>query len=334
MSSPGLDRCCGLPFRRRSEPSSLGGFAERLCRIAVVATLAAALAWGAGSQATAADTDADAEQPLREAAIAYAEAFNSNDMEALASQWAEQAELFEADQQLVGRDAIMAAIAASRARLPKAQMTIEIDDIHFIAASLARVSGRLTMEAVKDGPRISSEFTSLRVLEDGQWLLAESIVLTAPQASLGDVSWMAGTWEGSSVAGEPISISISRELGGQAVISRITVGPADEPLLTAIDLIYADAITGRLRSWTFDSTGSRAEGVLMTDGTSFNRVVEGIPAAGSGASESRWVQVIAPLGDGRLAMQSIERSVDGEPIPDTDVIILEKTTSSSEIIRF
>ena len=72
----------------------------------------------------------------------------------------------------------------------------------------------------------------------------------------------------------------------------------------------------------------------MSDGTSFNRVVEGIPAAGSGASESRWVQVIAPLGDGRLAMQSIERSVDGEPIPDTDVIILEKTTSSSEIIRF
>ena len=160
----------------------------------MAATLAAALAWGAGSQATAADTDADAEQPLREAAIAYAEAFNSNDMEALASQWAEQAELFEADQQLVGRDAIMAAIAASRGRLPKAQMTIEIDDIHFIAASLARVSGRLTMEAVKDGPRISSEFTSLRVLEDGQWLLAESIVLTAPQASLGDVSWMAGTW--------------------------------------------------------------------------------------------------------------------------------------------
>ena len=145
---------------------------------------------------------------------------------------------------------------------------------------------------------------------------------------------MAGSWEGSSVAGEPISISISRELGGQAVISRIIVGPADEPLLTAIDLIYADAITGRLRSWTFDSTGSRAEGVLMTDGTSFNRVVEGIPAASSGASESRWVQVIAPLGDGRIAMQSIERSVDGEPIPDTDVIILKKTTSPSEIIRF
>jgi ketosteroid isomerase-like protein len=155
-----------------------------LCRIAVVATLAAALAWGARSQATAAEADADAKQPLLDAAIAYAEAFNSNDMEALAAQWAEHAELFEADQQLVGRDAIMEAIAASRARLPKAQMTIEIDDIHFIAASLARISGRLTMEAVKDGPRISSEFTSLRVLESGQWLLAESTVLTAPQASL------------------------------------------------------------------------------------------------------------------------------------------------------
>lgn len=331
MSSRRVPTCCGLPFRRRSGTTSLGFAVERLCRIALVISLTAALAYAAQSRALA--DQADAETAIRLAADAYAKAFNSSDLEALAAQWAEQAELVEADMQLVGRDAIMVAIEASRARLPKAQMAIEIADIRFITPGLARVSGTLTMSAMEQGPQISSEFTSLRVLEGDQWLLAESIVTTQPQASLGDVSWMTGTWEGTTPGGEPLRIAVSQDLDGQAVVSRITVGPADDPLVTAIDVIHADAASGRLRSWTFDSTGARAEGVLISDGTSFNRVVEGISAPASGAIESSWVQVITPLDDNRLVLQSIERTLDGEPLPDSDAIILEKSSASPAAAR-
>jgi uncharacterized protein (TIGR02246 family) len=333
MSSCGVDRCCGIPGIRlrmaTPRKQALASVLERLCHLAFVATLAAALAWAGSPRGLADDdapADADAEAAVRAAAVAYAEAFNAGDMDAVAAQWAERAELVEADTQLVGRERIVAAIKAGRAKSPNVRMVIEVDDVKFITSGLARVTGRLAVRYRESGPMVTSEFSSLRVLEQGRWVLAESLVLSAPQASLGDVGWMTGTWKGTTVSGEPLTIRIAQELDGMGVISRLTVGPADSPLLTAIDVIQADAVTGRLRSWTFDSTGSRAEGVLMSDGSSFNRVVEGIPAAGSGAGESRWVQVITPLDANRIAMQSIERSIDGQPIPDTDVIILTRDT--------
>ncbi len=323
MSSRGLDQCCGLPFPHRSS-TPLRQLVARLCRIALVISLAAAAAWGSHAEVGAAEGDAEA--ALRAAASAYADAFNRGDMDALAAQWAEQAALVEDGVELVGREAIMAAIEESRARSPQMQMAIDVDEIRFITSNLATISGSLRVSANKGGMELRSQFTSLRVFDDGQWKLAESAVVTDPRASVKNVDWMAGTWEGATPAGEPIRIDVSSDLDGAAVVSRITIGPADKPLVTAIDVIHADAATGSLRSWTFDSTGARAEGMLMSDGTSFNRAVIGFPAADSGALESSWVQVITPLDDHRLAIQSIERSLDDQDLPDTDVIILKRTT--------
>jgi uncharacterized protein (TIGR02246 family) len=324
MSSRGLDQCCSFPFQHRGRSTPVGQLVAKLCRVALLMSLAAAMAWGSHSDVAAAD--ADAEAALQAAATEYAEAFNRADMTALAAQWAEQAALVEDGVELVGRDEIMAAIAASRAQFPKMHMAIDVTEIRFITPNLANVSGSLRLAAMKDGPEVSAEFSSLRVLVDGQWILAESVVMSEPQASLTNVDWMEGRWEGVTASGDAIRIDVTKDLDGKAVVSRITIGPADEPLLTAIDVIHADAGSGSLRSWTFDSTGARAEGLLISDGTSFNRVVEGIPAPGSGASESGWVQVITPLDQDRLALQSIERTLDGEPLPDTDVIILKRTT--------
>lgn len=282
------------------------------------------MAWGSHSDVTAAD--ADAEAALQAAATDYAEAFNSGDMKALAAQWAEQAALVEDGVELVGRDEIMAAIEASRSQFPKMKMNIDVTEIRFITSNLANVSGVLRLAAMEGGPEVRAEFSSLRVLVGGEWILAESVVMSEPQASLSNVDWMEGRWEGVTAGGEAIRIDVTSDLDSKAVVSRITIGPADDPLVTAIDVIHADARSGSLRSWTFDSTGARAEGLLMSDGTTFNRVVEGIPAPGSGASESGWVQVITPLDQNRLALQSIERTLDGEPLPDTDVIILKRTT--------
>lgn len=282
------------------------------------------MAWGAHSEANAADPTPEA--AIRAAAKAYADAFNRGDMDTLAGQWAEQAALVEDEIELIGREEIMAAIRESRARFPKMQMAIDVDDVRFITSNLVSMTGTLRVSAVEGGPELRSDFTSLRVQENGQWMLAESVVMTAPQASLSNVDWMEGTWEGVTPEGEPIRIEVASDLDEKAVVSRITIGPAEKPLVTALDVIHADALSGRLRSWTFDSTGARAEGLLMSDGTSFNRVVEGIPAPESGASDSRWVQVITPLDNDRIAIQSIERSLDGDALPDTDVIILKRTT--------
>jgi hypothetical protein len=42
----------------------------------------------------------------------------------------------------------------------------------------------------------------------------------------------------------------------------------------------------------------------------------GVPGEGTSGSRAKWVQTIVPGGEGRFTMQSIERSLDGRPLPD------------------
>ena len=108
-------------------------------------TLAAVTAMSA-SAAESADGSAEAERAILDAAAAYATAVSDGDLNAIAAQWADQAELVEADMRLVGRDQITAAIAAGLARSAGMQMTIEIEEIAFVSPSLARVNGSLRID--------------------------------------------------------------------------------------------------------------------------------------------------------------------------------------------
>jgi hypothetical protein len=56
--------------------------------------------------------------------------------------------------------------------------------------------------------------------------------------------------------------------------------------------------------------------VFETDGTSFNRRFVGTTADNAAGDVARWVQVIVPTGDSTCTMQSIERTLDGRPLPD------------------
>ncbi len=271
--------------------------------------------------------DAAAERAIREAAAAYAAAFNEGDLDAVAAQWAEQAELLEADTRFSGRDAIMAAIASGLDRAPGMTMGIEVDDVIFISPSLARVDGSLQVQFGKEEPGRRSRFTSLRVLEGDAWLLAESTVTPRYDDAIETVAWLVGTWSGESPLGLPVSLSSKLGLDGHVLISELTIqaaGPEGATVFQAMDTVHADRQTGELRCWSFDSTGARAEGSVASDGVRLNRSLTGISPAGSAGGQSRWVQVITPLDDNRIAIQSIERSIDGQPLPDTDVLILTR----------
>jgi hypothetical protein len=56
--------------------------------------------------------------------------------------------------------------------------------------------------------------------------------------------------------------------------------------------------------------------VIVGEGTGFEQVLVGTPADSVAGSETRWVRVVAPTGDGRFTLHAIERSVDGMPLPD------------------
>lgn len=77
--------------------------------------------------------DGDAEQAIRDAAASYAAAFNEGDLKGIAAQWAEQAELVEAEVRLSGRQQIMSAIEAGLARNPGMTIDIDVDEVVFLS---------------------------------------------------------------------------------------------------------------------------------------------------------------------------------------------------------
>jgi len=259
---------------------------------------------------------------LDTATRAYVEATNARRFEALAEQWTEGAELVEGGGRVVGREAIVASIRGWLEENPEARLTIRLTGIKALGSSVARVRGVMGFTRKPGAKPIETRFESLRVLEGGAWRLAESTVEPSQVDALESLAWMVGTWKASdSDSGTTVDASYQRVAGGHLILGGIRHrtpardgNPATE--IDVVELIHPDKATGSVRSWVFDSTGARAEGVFETDGTSFNRRFVGTTADGAAGDVARWVQVIVPTGVGTCMMQSIERSLDGRPLPD------------------
>jgi len=279
------------------------------------------LATGSPSGSVAAD-DAPLRDALEAATSAYVEATNGRRFEALADQWTEGAELAEGGGLIVGREAIVASLRGWLEANPEARLAIRLTGVKALGKSAARVRGVMSFTRKPGVKPIETRFESLRVLEGGAWRLAESTVEPSQVDALESLAWMIGTWRATDPdSGATIDASYQRVAGGHLILGGIRhrVPARDGQPATEIDvveLVHPDKATGSVRSWVFDSTGARAEGVFETDGTSFNRRFVGTTADGASGDVASWVQVIVPTGDSTCTMQAIERSLDGVPLPD------------------
>ena len=253
---------------------------------------------------------------VRQAAADYAARFNDRDFAALAAHWTDRAELVEGTSRLVGREQISRSIKAWLERHPQAKLEIAVDGVEFPAATLARVGGRMTFTGKPGATPVVSRFVSLRVLEDGAWRIAESVVRPTQAAVLQELEWLVGTWKTETGRGDEVEASFSRPLGDSCIVGRTTIKPKAGGAREVLQVIHADRASGQVKTWIFDSTGARAEGVVEADGASYHQSLVGTPAETALGNLVRWVQVIAPSGDGRLTLHAIERSIDGVPVPD------------------
>ncbi|MFO0192395.1 MAG: YybH family protein [Planctomycetia bacterium] len=267
--------------------------------------------------AGAADGDAAVREAVVKASAAYADAYNKRDFAALAEEWVERAELVEGGSRVVGRNGIVASIRGWLDRHAQAAMQIKVADVEFVTPTLARVRGTIAFTRKPGEKPVESRFESLRVLEQGAWRIVESSVERNHAAALDDMSWLVGKWQATDAkAGTTIDAVYEKAIDGRAVIGRVKLATKGGKPVEAIEIIHADRGDGVIRTAIYDSTGAQAEGVIESDGTSLNRSLVGVPGDGVAGSRAQWVQTIVPGGEGRFTMQSIERSLDGRPLPD------------------
>lgn len=265
----------------------------------------------------AAEADADpVHDALVAATAAYVEAFNARRYEALADQWTDQAELVEGGGRVVGRERIVESIRRWLEANPQARIAISLDGARTLGAGLARVRGTIAFTEKPGAKPVSTRFETLRVLEEGRWRIAESVVQPSQVEALDALDWMVGSWKATDgEGGGSVEATYQRVAGGHLILGGIRIRGGGEEI-DVVELIHPDKSTGTVRSWVFDSTGARAEGVFETDGTVFNRRFVGTTADGAEGNETRWVQSIVPAGPRAFTSQSIERSLDGRALPD------------------
>lgn len=283
------------------------------------------IGWSADSFGPPAARAAEVSDALREASKRYAEAFTKGDFAAVADQWTTGAELTEGGGTLTGRERIVESLKRWRQRHPKATLAIEVTGIDLLGESAARVRGRLLFTPEpNDKPHVSL-FESLRVNEGGTWRIAESRVGPSATALLDELEWLLGTWQANDAkTGTSFEMRYEKAIGGRAFLGRSFIRPKQGPAVEAIELIHADARDGGVRSWIVDSTGARAEGFLDSDGTSFNRTLSGVSGEAAGSGRVQWVQVLTPGPADRMVVHSIDRVVDGKPLPDGEPLSYRK----------
>lgn len=275
--------------------------------------------------ATAEADSGQQEEAIRAASARYCDAFNAMDAEGLASQWTSEALLYEGGGMLRGRDRIVESLLTWRRSHPKANLAIEVADIDMLGETAARIRGRMLFSVEPGAEPHLSDFDSLRVLEQGRWKLAESVVGPSAAALLDELAWLLGGWRSTDAQSKTVhEIRYERSLGGHVIVGRGRITARTGDPVETMEVIHADPRDGIVRSSLWDSTGARATGSFDSDGTTFNRVLEGTSGAIAGGQSVRWIQVITPDRGEKMIQHSIDRLVGGLPMPDGQPVVFER----------
>jgi uncharacterized protein (TIGR02246 family) len=291
----------------------------------VAALLLIASARNGEGQASATDD----ERAIRQAVAAYADAFNKGDLAALAAFWAADAEYVAEDGTITkGRDAIAGLFRPffTEADRKGSRITLEVTSVHVLKGDVALQDGNSAITG-PDGTASQGRYTAVWSKSDGKWQIHRARDLPygpdeSPGASgpLKELQWLVGQWEGDK---GNVRVDVRWTLD-RAFLAEEYKAKRGEGELSVQQLIGFDPLTGRIKSWYFDSRGNYGEGLWQRDGNSWRVQTAGV--LGNGQTGTG-VNVLRYVDDQSLVFQSRDREIGGQPIPDAEVTLTRKAAA-------
>ncbi len=284
----------------------------------------------AGFQTAVAD-----ESEIRQFIRQYADAFNEQDLEAVAGMWAEDAVHIDQQtgEQTDGREAITADIAIVFDNPLKTHITGEVESVRLVSPAVATVRGTITT-AIPDEDPETSQYTAVLVNQDNTWRL-DSVEETAvvPPAFASDalqqLDWLVGDWLDES-NGSRIVSSVRWSESNAFLVRTMSEQAGDEVTRAGTQIIGWDPRANQIRSWNFAADGSFGDGVWTNSGDEW--FVKSSQTLASGEASSG-TYVITPIDDNTISVALIGHEVEGEPIPASEpvsIVRLPETDKSDE----
>jgi uncharacterized protein (TIGR02246 family) len=283
---------------------------------------------------------ARADQAADEAAIrkndaAYVEAYNKHDAKAVAALWSPEAVYVdpETGEESVGRDQIEKEFADTFANLKDATLEIKVSGIKFLSPSVAIESGTARVVRPKEEPD-DSTYSALYVKREGKWLLdrvSEDELApppSPPRASydhLKDLEWMVGSWiDNDEEDNATIETDCNWTKNKNFMTRSFAIVVGDQVDLSGMQFIGWDPANKQIRSWVFDSDGGFADGKWTKKGNRWLIQQTGTLPDGRKASE---VNIIKQLDNNSFTWQTVQRSVDGDLLPDVEEVTIVRKSA-------
>jgi uncharacterized protein (TIGR02246 family) len=282
-----------------SHPGSAG-------QLPVVSAPATPAAVTAQKEDRPADRDA-----VRKAIGGFVAAFNKGDAKLVAGQWTAEGEYVGDDGATFrGRAALEKEYTELFAKNPGSALEVEIDTIRFPSRDNAVVEGHFKLR-LKGSELIVSRCSFLYTREDGKWLIAIAREWPGDGLSLRDLEWLIGTWE-SKRDGTVVTTKYEWTANKSFIRCNFSIAQ-DGKTQTGMQMIGKMPSTGGLHTWTFEDTGGIGDTDVSRDGKKWVFTARGSTADGSVITATN---IMTPADADTFVWQSVERTVDGESVPD------------------
>lgn len=281
----------------------------------------AAVAFGAGDDAKTTVAPRPS-SPSAKCLATLVKAFNKHDPEAVAALWEPQGLLNRSgSDRLEGREAIANAYAELFKQDPQAQLEFQFLSERAVTPDVVRIEGHADVRH-SGGEVTRSDVNATLVEHDGNWLIdevneSETTLPSLAASPFAQLDWLMGRWTGEVPGGEVVN-DIRLADNGHYLVRTYRQEEQRATTREGTQIIAWDAEQNAFRSWLFDAGGAFGEGIWYAESPSkwINKLAIVLPNGRRGSL----AQVFKLSGDGKIEIQSIDRSVDGAPQPNSPAV--------------
>lgn len=260
-------------------------------------------------------------------------AFNAADVDAVVSTFLPDGELIDETGLLYrGQGELRELFSQYFAKFPGAKLSLQIDSIRKVGDHVAIEEGTRFLTA-GDSAYAQVRYIATLAKQDGKWKLAsirefDDQPAPTPGDRLQSLAWLVGDWvsEGSELA---VRISYRWDEDNHFLIGKFHATRGGEVVLKTEQRIGWDPLTGKFRSWLFDSDGGFGGGIWTP--TEEGWVIKSESTETSGSVGFATV-VYRQLDQDRYQMIGTDRLIGDERADDFDVTVTRappKPTRSS-----
>src|SRR4029079_9969469 len=195
--------------------------------------------------------DTAAESAVRQSARQFTEAYDNANVEAIAAQWAPDAEYVVGQNRIKGREAIAKLYGEFFKANPGSKMQVKIESIRVLAPTVAIEQGPSSVSHSASGPPSASAYTAVHVKQGDQWLLAnvrESELPTSVGEELADLSWLVGVWAANSDTSK-VEMTYDWMVNKRFLRCTVAVTANGGSMSGGTQIIAKDPQSGRIVSW-------------------------------------------------------------------------------------